>query len=240
MMNYAFILLAVWRFQRNVVYLQIKQLKMKWSYREVIVSCVILLVFSGSIILMKLGYLDKMTTVVFLFIISICMLADYYWKLYRAKKMGLKYVTGEIIETRKLVKETLKKMNCQVEETKDGRFSFDYQGVRFLIEAADGCMYINLIWPWCYSVPLYDADEYSRLRKVVNELNERSLCTVFYIPNNELDEVGVHLKKHILFVSEIAPLDDYLHSTLNAFFVSVQQLNLEMEKVRLKEQEMES
>lgn len=211
---------------------------MKWSDKDTIVSLVVLLVFVVSFILMKLGFLDDTTTIVILCILSIGFLGNHWYRAYQLKKKGLKVEDAGRPMTTVLVKETLKKLNCTVEEKDSGWLVFNYQGVFFSIEAHDDCRFINLIWPWCYTIPLYDADEYSRLREVVNELNERGLCSLFFFPNEETDEMVVHIKHNMLFTSEINELDGYLRAELGSMFDVAKQLNLEMEKKRMKEEEL--
>jgi hypothetical protein len=126
-------------------------------------------------------------------------------------------------------------MDCQGGEDEKGYFECEYQGVHFVIEAEDDCLYINLVWPWCYTIPLYDADAYSRLRKIVNDLNSLGTCSLFYYPHKETDEMVVHLKANMLFMSEIGPIDAYLAGAISGLFKIVNQLNLEMEKMKLEE-----
>jgi hypothetical protein len=96
--------------------------------------------------------------------------------------------------------QTLRELGCESEENEDERILFAYQGISFFIEAADDCLFIYLIWPWCYSFSKFDVDEFARVRKVVNELNTRGAISVFY-GFSDSDEVAVHLKKHFIFMS---------------------------------------
>ena len=138
-------------------------------------------------------------------------------------------------ETRSLVYTTLRQMNCQPEDTDEGRIMFEYQGVKFLMEAEDDCLFVNLIWPWCHSFNIYDVDEFARVRKVVNEINIRSTSTIFYIPNPESDEVAVHIRKNFIFIPQITQLSEYLQGILRSFFIAVRELNTEIERVRILE-----
>ena len=136
--------------------------------------------------------------------------------------------------TRDLVMETLQKLGCQPKEAEDGRIIFEYQGITFLMEAANNCYFVNLIWPWCHSCSKFDIDEFARVRQVINEINMQGTATVFYgISDN--DDVAVHIKKHFLFVQQIPQLEDYLKLILNIFFRTARTLDVEIEKCRLQE-----
>ena len=137
--------------------------------------------------------------------------------------------------TRSLVQQVLKNIGCQTEITQEGRIRYDYQGITFLIEAADDCLFVNLIFPWCYSFSRFDIDEFARVRRVVNNINSHSNCTIFYTTNAETDEIAVHVRKHLIFTSQIQDLEGYLIATMGSFFNIVRELNLEIEKVRMKE-----
>ena len=137
--------------------------------------------------------------------------------------------------TRSLVLKILKNIGCQTEITGEGRIKYDYQGITFLIEAVDDCLFVNLIWPWCYSFSRFDIDEFSRVRKVVNDINSQSSCTLFYATNTDSDEIAVHVRKHFIFTPQIHDLEGYLMATMGSFFNTVRELNLEIEKVRMKE-----
>ena len=121
------------------------------------------------------------------------------------------------------------------EETEDGRIRLEFQGITFLMEAVDECLFVNLIWPWCHSFSIYDIDEFARVRKVVNEINMNSSCSVFYIPNPESDEVAVHIKKHFLLTPQIPNLEEYMKVMFRSFFVAQRDLVTEIEKYRLQE-----
>lgn len=140
-------------------------------------------------------------------------------------------------KTRELAFQILREMGCQPEETEEGRIRFDYQGITFLMEAVDECVFVNLIWPWCYSFNIFDVDEYARVRKVVNEINIHNTATFFYIPNLESDEVAIHVKKNFLFIKQIPQLGQYLHGVINGFFRATREFEMEVEKKRLQESE---
>lgn len=137
--------------------------------------------------------------------------------------------------TKDLAYSLLHKLGCAPEETEDGRIKLEFQGITFLMEAVNDCLFVNLIWPWCHSFSIFDIDEFSRVRKVVNEININSSCSVFYIPNPESDEVAVHIKKHLLLTPQIPNIEEYMKVMFRSFFVAQRELVTEIEKYRLQE-----
>lgn len=137
--------------------------------------------------------------------------------------------------TKDLAYSLLHKLGCAPEETEDGRIRFEFQGITFLMEAVNDCLFVNLIWPWCHSFSIFDIDEFARVRKVVNEININSSCSVFYIPNPESDEVAVHIKKHLLLTPQIPNIEEYMKLMFRSFFVAQRELVTEIEKYRLQE-----
>jgi hypothetical protein len=140
----------------------------------------------------------------------------------------------ERISTRQLALNAIEKIGCEPRYTEEGRIQFEYQGVIFLMEAVNDCMFVNLIWPWCHSFSKFDIDEFARVRQVVNDINARGTASVFY-GITDSDDVAVHIKKHFLLVSQIPDLVDYLKLMLESFFRTAKTLDLEIEKCRLQE-----
>ncbi|MCR5679606.1 MAG: hypothetical protein K6G08_05285 [Prevotella sp.] len=140
----------------------------------------------------------------------------------------------EKVATRQLVLETIESIGSEPGFTEDGRIRFDYQGTAFLMEASDGCLGVNLIWPWCYRCSKFDIDEFARVRQVVNEINLWGTVTVCY-GITDSDDVAVHIKKHFLFLKEIPHLDYYLKAVIDSFFQTARELDVEIEKCRLAE-----
>ena len=138
-------------------------------------------------------------------------------------------------ETKRLAYSLLHQLGCSPEETEEGRIKLEFQGITFLMEAVDECLFVNLIWPWCHSFSIFDIDEFSRVRKVVNEINMNGSCTVFYIPNPESDEVAVHIKKHFLLTPQIPNVEEYMKVMFRSFFAAQRELVTEIEKFRLQE-----
>ena len=140
----------------------------------------------------------------------------------------------ETISTRQLALKTIEDIGSTPQYTEEGRIQFEYQGVVFLMEAVNDCMFVNLIWPWCHSFSKFDIDELSRVRQVINDINMRGTASVFYCITDS-DDVAVHIKKHFLLVSQIPGIADYLKLMLDSFFRTARTLDVEIEKFRLQE-----
>lgn len=138
------------------------------------------------------------------------------------------------VKTRELAIATLKGIGTEPRDTEDGRIQFDYQGITFLMEAIDECLFVNLIWPWCHSFSKFDIDEFARVRQVVNEINMRGTVSVFY-GITDSDDVALHIKKHFLLVPQIDDLEGYMKIILDSFFRTARTLDLEIEKCRMQE-----
>ena len=139
------------------------------------------------------------------------------------------------LATRELAKQVLKTMGCRFQEKDELTLVFEYQGITFFMEVVNDCLFVNLIWPWCHSISMFDIDEIARVQKVINEINSRSSCTIFHSLNQETDEVAVHVRKNFIFAPQIPQLEEYLSSILRTFFAAVRELDVEIEKARLKE-----
>lgn len=143
-------------------------------------------------------------------------------------------VMEETISTRQLALNTIENIGSEPKYNEEGRIQFEYQGVIFLMETANDCDFVNLIWPWCYSFNKFDIDEFARIRQVINEINAYGIVSVFY-GNTDSDDVAVHIKKNFLFIQQIPSLENYLRLMLDNFFRTVRKLELDIEKIRLQE-----
>jgi len=143
-------------------------------------------------------------------------------------------VMEETISTRQLALNTIENIGSEPKYTEEGYIQFEYQGVIFLMETANDCMFVNLIWPWCYSFSKFDIDEFARVRQVVNDINAYGVVSVFYGVTDS-DDVAVHVKKNFLFIQQIPGIEDYLRMMLEEFFRAVRKLDLEIEKIKMQE-----
>lgn len=137
-----------------------------------------------------------------------------------------------------LVLSTLRKIGCepQMEQQGSNYVYFTYQGENFTIECNDDCFFINIYDTWWYSISIYsDVEEIANLHRVVNLANQYAYCTLLYTTNKEIEEIGVHSKKNILFIKEIPELDKYLMGNLSDFFKVQRFVLTELEKCKVTE-----
>ena len=138
-----------------------------------------------------------------------------------------------------LVLATLRSIGCdpEIEEHDNNNWvGFEYQGEHFKIQCSDDCRVITIYDTWWYQISIYsDIEEIAELHKIINLVNQNASCTLVYTANKEIEQIGVHSKKEILFRKEIPNIDKYLIATLMNFF-KVQRLVLaELEKCSVTE-----
>lgn len=138
------------------------------------------------------------------------------------------------IKTRELAISVLKDIGAELTDAGEERIQFEYQGITFLMDANDDCYFINIIWPWCHTFNKFDIDEFSRVQRVVNEINSYDSITVFY-GISDSDDVLLHMRKNLIFVPQIPQINEYLRSILRNFFQTARTLDFEIEKSRLQE-----
>ena len=143
-------------------------------------------------------------------------------------------VMEETISTRQLALNTIENIGSEPNYNEEGRIQFEYQGVIFLMETANDCDFVNLIWPWCHSFSKFDIDEFARVRQVANDINAYGVVSVFYGVTDS-DDVAVHVKKNFLFIQQIPGIENYLRLMLDSFFRTVRKLDLEIEKIKMQE-----
>ena len=138
--------------------------------------------------------------------------------------------------TRDLFLETLTKIGCQYEIDPDENYiSFGYQGENFVANATNEGWYVRVWDTFWGHVELYDIDEFSRLRKAVNQANLNCSTITIYTINEEGKTVDVHCKSTFPFISQMPNLEDYLRNELGDFFNAHRLVGNEM--IKLREQE---
>lgn len=134
--------------------------------------------------------------------------------------------------TRDLFLETLTKIGCQYEIDPDDSICFGYQGENFVASATNEGWYVRIWDTYWGHVELYDIDDFSRLRKAVNNSNLNCATMTVYTINEERNTVDVHSKAVFPFMSQMPNLEDYLKNELGDFFNAHRLVSNEMVKLR--------
>lgn len=135
--------------------------------------------------------------------------------------------------TRDLFLETLTNIGCQYEiDPEDDDIRFGYQGEYFVVRANNENRYIQIYDTHWAHVELYDVDEFTRLKKAINDSNINNSVITIYTINEAGSNVDVHCKSTILFIPQIPELENYLRLELNEYFRVHQFINAEMAKLR--------
>lgn len=134
---------------------------------------------------------------------------------------------------------TLRKIGCEPETEACGdltRVFFTYQGERFTIECNDSCRFIVIYDTWWHEMSVYsDVEDIANLHKVINLANQHANSTVIHTVNQEIEEIGVHSRRNILFIPQIPEIDQYLICVLNDFFKVQRYMVTELEKCKVRE-----
>ena len=137
-----------------------------------------------------------------------------------------------------LVLTTLRSIGCDPETEEKGGLNYAYftfQGEKFTIESNDQCYFITIYDTWWHSISIYsDVDDIADLHRTINLANQHVNCTLLYTTNNEIEEIGVHSRRTILFVKEIKEIDQYLISVLNGFFKAQRLVLTELDKCKVE------
>lgn len=139
-----------------------------------------------------------------------------------------------------LVQSTLRKIGCEpeMEERENVTYVyFTYQGEKFTIECNDNCKFIVIYDTWWYELSTYsEVEEIADLQKTINVANQYANCTVIYTVNQEMEQIGVHSRRNVLFIPQIPDIDHYLISVLNDFFKAQRFVLTELEKCKVREE----
>ncbi len=140
------------------------------------------------------------------------------------------------MKTRELLCKTLEKLNCEykIEEDENKAIVFKYQNEWFKVEADDDFLFITIWDLWWGEWEANDIDNFSRLKRVINDANIRGGVIVVYSINDE-QKVGIHSKMQILFCQDIDKIDEYLSAILSRFFYVHQFVSKEMARLQVEE-----
>lgn len=138
-----------------------------------------------------------------------------------------------------LVLTTLRSIGCRTEievHNNTNWIRFTYQGEHFMIQCSDDCNIISIYDTWWYQISIYsDVEEIAELHKTINLANQYGNCTLLYITDKEIEQIGVHSKREILFIKEIPQIDKYLISIIMNFFKVQRFVLTELEKCKVTE-----
>lgn len=138
-----------------------------------------------------------------------------------------------------LVLTTLRRIGCEPETEERNGLNYAYftfQGEKFTIESNDTCNFITIYDTWWHSISIYsDVEEIANLHKTINLVNQYVNCTLLYTTNKEIEEIGVHSRRTILFIKEIPEIDKYLLCVLSDFFKAQRLVLTELEKCKVTE-----
>ena len=144
----------------------------------------------------------------------------------------------EDVTTTMLVLNTLRSIGWSPQIEQRGNLvhaNFTFQGEKFTIESNDQCYFITIYDTWWHSISIYsDVDDIANLHRTINLANQHVNCTLLYTTNNEIEEIGVHSRRTILFVKEIKEIDKYLISVLNDFFKAQRLVMTELDKCKVE------
>ena len=136
-----------------------------------------------------------------------------------------------------LVFSILRSIGCEPRTEQKGIFNyvyFTYQCENFTIECNDDYLFITVYDTWWYRISVYsDVDDIANLHRTINLANQYVNCTLLYTTNKEIEEIGVHSRRTILFRKEIPELDKYLISVLSDFFKAQRLVLTELEKCKV-------
>lgn len=141
------------------------------------------------------------------------------------------------IQTRDLFLDTLTKIGCQYElrEGEDNRVFFAYQGEHFFADTTNESLYVCIWDAYWEHVELYNVDDVARLRKAINTSNFNSSVTTVFTIDEAGNNMDVHSKSTIPFVSTMPDLEMYLRAELDNFFRAHQIVGSEMHNLREEE-----
>ena len=126
-----------------------------------------------------------------------------------------------------------------VEELHDEmyRIHLAYQGEDYFIDI-DESDYIRLQLIDGTYAKVDDVEEFSRLRRAINEANWRSSVTIVYTLLEEEQEVLLNYQAFALAIPQIPLFDKYLEQELDQFYYAQQNVWYELKKIRRAEDQL--
>ena len=113
------------------------------------------------------------------------------------------------------------------------RFRLSFQGEDFFVEVFDGDYIRIQLIDGVYAY-VDDVEEFSLLRRAVNEANWISTVTIVYTVLDD-NVVIINYQTFVLAISQIPCFDKYLEYEISQFYFAQKKLWLEMKKLRMAE-----
>ena len=149
--------------------------------------------------------------------------------------------SSQSFKTRSLALKTIKDIGCSYElKENDDRIIIKYQGGTFANDAEDGYPFINIWYLWWGEYELYDIDNLSRLRRIINDANIKFATTALYTINEAGGTLGIHSKRNALFIEQTHDISGYFKALLDEFFRNRIFIMSEVEKIKKEEESTKS
>ena len=143
-------------------------------------------------------------------------------------------------KTRDLFLETLSKIGCQYEIDDSDRINFQWQGGYFCADTTNDCLFVNIWYMQWGEWELYDIEELSRVKRIINNACIHFSLNVVYTINEAGSNFFVHSKKNFLFISQIPNREGYLQAILAEFFRVRHYFEVELDKMKNEEEKIQS
>ena len=143
------------------------------------------------------------------------------------------------VNTRELLIETLKTMNCLPTTPDEDRICFSWQGGYFIARARNDSSFIQIWYPQWAECELYDIDQMARMQRVINNCNYSNCVNVCYTIDSENDKFSVHSQNCFIFCRQIPHLKEYLEFMLSDFFEIRRFFERELDKETNEEERLE-
>ena len=143
-------------------------------------------------------------------------------------------------KTRDLFLETLSKIGCQYEIDDSDRINFQWQGGYFCADTTNDCLFVNIWYMQWGEWELYDIEELSRVKRIINNACIHFSLNVVYTINEAGSNFFVHSKKSFLFIRQIPNREGYLQAILAEFFRVRHYFEVELDKMKNEEEKIQS
>ena len=139
---------------------------------------------------------------------------------------------------RDLLLELLAKMGCPYEFDDENDIRFRWQGGYFCAIAENNSWFVIIYFFNWRECELYNIDSVSRVKRIINEANDKCLVTTYYSINEAATTLHIHSKILFLLIPQIDDLEDYLQGMLTLFFDTRRFVDVELDKLENEEEKI--